>query len=263
MRTQWIAIALLSSSLAVGCNGKDEQNATNPVPEALAPATGVAAAPEPAAPVESSTAVAPKAPAAAPKPKPVAPRAQAAAPRPVVPAQPRFREVTAPAGTELPLELTTALSSETAQLEAPVSARLRRAVVIDGLTVFPAGTVFHGNVTEVERAGRVKGRSHLAFRFTEVSIAEQRDRVATHSLNFEGEATKSEDATKVGAGAGIGAVIGGIVGGGKGAAKGALIGGAAGTGAVLATRGRDVELAAGSEVSATLASPYGVRVELE
>jgi hypothetical protein len=32
---------------------------------------------------------------------------------------------------------------------------------------------------------------------------------------------------------------------------------------VLATRGRDVELAAGSEVNATLASPYGVRVELE
>ena len=262
MRTQWIAVALLSSSLAVGCSGNDEQNTTNPAAEAPAPATELAPAPEPPAPVASSTAVAPKAPAAAPKPKSVA-RAQASAPRPVVPAQPRFREVTAPAGTELSLELTTALSSETAQLESPVSARLRRAVVVDGLTVFPAGTVFHGNVTEVERAGRVKGRSHLAFRFTEVSIAEQRDRVATNSLNFEGEATKSEDATKVGAGAGIGAVIGGIVGGGKGAAKGALIGGAAGTGAVLATRGRDVELAAGSEVNATLASPYGVRVELE
>jgi hypothetical protein len=148
-------------------------------------------------------------------------------------------------------------------VESPVTARLRRAVVVDGLTVFPAGTLFHGSVTEVERAGRVKGRSHLAFRFTEVSIDEQRDRVATNSVNFEGEATKSEDATKVGAGAGIGAVIGGIVGGGKGAAKGAAIGGAAGAGAVLATRGRDVELAAGSEVTTTLASPFGVRVELE
>jgi len=171
--------------------------------------------------------------------------------------------VTAPAGTELPLELTTAVSSETAQVESPVSARLRRAVVVDGLTVFPAGAVFHGNVTEVERAGRVRGRSHLAFRFTEVTIDEQRDPISTHSVSFEGEATKSEDATKVGAGAGIGAVIGGIVGGGKGAAKGAMIGGAAGAGTVLATRGRDVELAAGSEVNATLSSPFGVRVELE
>jgi len=259
MRTQLIAVALLSSTLAVGCTGNDEQTALNAAPEAPAPAAEPAPVAEPAAPVASS----PQAPASAPRPKPAAPRTQAQAPRPVVPAQPRFREVTAPAGTELPLELTTALSSETAQVESPVTARLRRAVVVDGLTVFPAGTVFHGNVTEVERAGRVKGRSHLAFRFTEISIAEQRDRVATHSVNFEGEATKSEDATKVGAGAGIGAVIGGIVGGGKGAAKGALIGGAAGTGAVLATRGRDVELAAGSEVNATLASPFEVRVELE
>jgi hypothetical protein len=145
----------------------------------------------------------------------------------------------------------------------PVTAKLRRSVVVDGLTVFPAGSVFHGSVTEVERAGRVRGRSHLAFRFTEVSIDGNRDRVSTNGVSFEGEATKSEDATKVGAGAGIGAVIGGIVGGGSGAAKGAAIGGAAGAGAVLATRGRDVVLPAGSEVATTLASPFDVRVELE
>lgn len=255
MRTPWIAVALLTSGLAMGCAG-NEQNSASSTPE-TAPAVEPAPAPVETAPAPSN---------AAPKPRPAAPssaRAQAAAPRPVAPAKPRFREVTAPVGTELPLELTTAVSSETAQIESPVTARLRRAVVVDGLTVFPAGTVFHGSVTEVERAGRVKGRSHLAFRFTEVTIDEQRDRVATNSVSFEGEATKSEDATKVGAGAGIGAVIGGIVGGGKGAAKGAVIGGAAGAGTVLATRGRDVELAAGSEVNATLASPYGVRVELE
>ncbi len=257
MRTQWITVALLSSGLAVGCSGND-QNAANSAPETAPVAESVPAPPatprvEPAAPAPSVT---------PPKSRPVAP-SSVRAPRPVVPAKPRFREVTAPAGTELPLELTTALSSETAQVESPVTARLRRSVVVDGLTVFPAGTVFHGSVTEVERAGRVRGRSHLAFRFTEVSVDEQRDRVATNSVSFEGEATKSEDATKVGAGAGIGAVIGGIVGGGKGAAKGAVIGGAAGAGTVLATRGRDVELAAGSEVNTTLASPFGVRVELE
>ena len=256
MRTQWIAVALLTSGLAAGC-AATEQNTASSTPEA-APVTEPAQVkpePAPAAPAPSS---------ATSRPKPTASssvRTQAQA-RPA-PAKPRFREVTAPAGTELPLELTTAVSSETAQVESPVSARLRRAVVVDGLTVFPAGAVFHGNVIEVERAGRVRGRSHLAFRFTEVTIDEQRDPISTHSVSFEGEATKSEDATKVGAGAGIGAVIGGILGGGKGAAKGAVIGGGAGAGAVLATRGRDVELAAGSEVNATLASPFGVRVELE
>jgi hypothetical protein len=166
-------------------------------------------------------------------------------------------------GTELSLELTTPLSTETAQVESPVTAKLRRPVVVDGLTVFPAGATFHGTVTEVERPGRVRGRAHLAFRFSEVTIGDQRDRISTDSVSFEGEATKSEDATKVGAGAGIGAVIGGIVGGGSGAAKGAALGGAAGAGAVLATRGRDVVLAAGSDVTSALSSPFDVRVEVQ
>jgi len=147
-------------------------------------------------------------------------------------------------------------------VESPVTARLRQPVVVDGITVIPAGAVFHGNVTEVERPGRVKGRARLVFRFTEVAIDGQRDPVRTEGLTFEGEATKSEDATKVGAGAGIGAVIGAIAGGGSGAATGAAIGGAAGAGAVLATRGRDVELAAGTAVSTTLASPFEIRVEV-
>ena len=181
----------------------------------------------------------------------------------MAPPKPRYREVSAPAGTELALELITPLTSETAQVETPVSAKLRRSVVVDGLTVFPAGTVFHGSVTEVERAGRVRGRSHLAFRFTEAEIQGQRDQARTNVVSFEGEATKSEDATKVGVGAGVGAAIGGLLGGGSGAAKGAAIGGAAGAGTVLATRGRDVNLPAGSEVNTTLSSSFEVRVELE
>src|SRR5262245_32551025 len=126
MRTQLIAVALLSSTLAVGCGGKDEQNTENLAPEATAPAPEAAPAPEPASAVTSSTTAAPK---PAPKPRPAAPRV-AEASRPVAPARARFREVTAPAGTELSLELTTALSSETAQVESPVTARLRRAVVV-------------------------------------------------------------------------------------------------------------------------------------
>jgi hypothetical protein len=163
----------------------------------------------------------------------------------------------------LALELTTPLSTETAQVEMPVAARLRRPVVVDGLTVLPAGTIFHGSVIDTERAGRVRGRSYLAFRFTQVETDGQRDSARTNTISFEGEATKSEDATKVGVGAGVGAAIGGLLGGGKGAVKGAAIGGAAGAGTVLATRGRDVVLPAGSEVNTTLSSPFEIRVELE
>ena len=105
----------------------------------------------------------------------------------------------------------------------------------------------------------MRGRARLAFRFTEAEIDGGREDLRTNPVSFEGEATRGEDATKIGAGAVGGAIIGGILGGGDGAAKGAAIGGAAGTGAVLATRGREVTLASGTDVTATLASEFSVR----
>ena len=168
--------------------------------------------------------------------------------------------MTAPAGTALALELVTAVSSENAQVEDQVRARVKQPVVVDGTTVIPAGAVLHGNVTAVERSGRVKGRSHLALRFTDVEINGQRDKLRSAELSFDGAADTKGDITKIGGGAGIGAVIGGIVGGASGAAKGAAIGGAAGTGTVLATRGKEVELASGMELNTTLASAFDVRV---
>ena len=164
-------------------------------------------------------------------------------------------EVTAPANSSLSLELMTALSSETAQVEDPVRARLRAPLMVDGDTVLPAGVVLSGNVVDVARAGRVQGRSRLVFRFTEVELNGAREELRTNPVTFEGEATKGEDATKIGAGAVGGAIVGGILGGGSGAAKGAAIGGAAGTGVVLATRGRDVTVASGADVATTLATP--------
>ena len=73
-------------------------------------------------------------------------------------------------------------------------------------------------------------------------------------------ATKGEDAAKVGIGAGAGAVIGGLLGGKKGAAQGAAVGGGAGKGVVLATKGKEIRLAAGSDVSTELSQPLTVRI---
>jgi hypothetical protein len=119
-----------------------------------------------------------------------------------------------------------------------------------------------GTVVEVQRAGRVQGRSRLAIRFTEMQARGATEPLRTNPVIFQGEATKGEDATKIGVGAGVGAAIGGILGGGDGAAKGAAIGGAAGTGAVLATRGQEIELANGAEITASLATPLQLRVPI-
>ena len=184
----------------------------------------------------------------------------AATPAPAPRAQ--WREVTLPAGTALPLQMTSAISSESAQVETPVSARLSNAVVINGDTVIPAGAVLTGTVTDVERSGRVKGRAHIAFAFNEVQMNNGREDLRTDPVNFEAEATKGEDATKVGAGAVGGAILGGILGGKKGAAKGAIAGGAVGGGVVAATRGKEVVVVEGTNVTATLAAPLTLRIPI-
>jgi hypothetical protein len=148
-------------------------------------------------------------------------------------------------------------------VESPVRARVKQAISVDGFTVLPVGTVLQGSVTEVAQSGRVKGRSRVAFSFTEAVVAGAREKLTTNPIVFEGAETKAKDAAKIGIGAGVGAVIGGIVGGGSGAAKGAAIGGAAGTGAVLATKGEEVAVAEGADIAATLADPFDLRVRID
>jgi hypothetical protein len=178
-------------------------------------------------------------------------------------AAPVYREFTLPVGTTLPLELNSSIGSDVSEVEDTVRATLRKAVTVDGQEVLPAGTEIAGYVTEAERAGRVKGRARLAIRFTSLRYDGERMSLRTDPIVHEAEATKGEDATKIGIGAGAGAAIGAVVAGKSGAAKGAAIGGAAGTGAVLATRGKEVRLEPGSDISARLAGPLAIRVRVQ
>ena len=282
MRVQWITAACLSTALLAGCNSNqtppasdlppaDTSATTEPVPPAPEVSPSVDTVPPPAADTRTRPPAAPSrpsassrpAPAPAPSPAPAARDDDRPAPAPAPAARAEYRTLRVPADTALSLELLTPLSSETTQVEAPVRARVKQAIAVDGFTVLPAGPVLQGSVTEVAAAGRVKGRSRVAFSFTEAVVAGAREKLTTNPIVFEGTPTKGKDAAKIGIGAGVGAVIGGIVGGGSGAAKGAAIGGAAGTGAVLATKGEEVTVAEGADIPATLADPFDLRVRVE
>jgi hypothetical protein len=178
------------------------------------------------------------------------------------PASVEYREVTVPAGTVLPLELKSTVSSANSHVEEPVRATLRRSVTVRGITALPAGTAVLGHVTNAKRSGRVKGRAQVGVRFTQVDLPGEGGRVAirTSAVGRVAPGTKKRDAAEIGGGAAGGAIIGGILGGGKGAAKGGAIGGAAGTGVVLGTRGKEVALRAGTPVSVRLLAPITIRV---
>jgi len=182
-------------------------------------------------------------------------------PTPVAAGTPLVREVTLPAGTVLPVDLETAVGSDISRVEQPVHARLRRAVFAHGVQVLPAGTGLSGYVTSARRPGKVKGRGYVAMRFTELDTPGRgTERISTATIGRLAPATKQQDALKILAPAVGGAVIGRVVGGKSGAAKGALIGGGAGTGWVLTTRGKEVRIGRGADLSVRLTAPVTVRV---
>jgi hypothetical protein len=175
---------------------------------------------------------------------------------------PVYREVMIPAGTTLRLDLASSIASDTSKVEDAVSARVREAVVVGGQTVVPPGASLAGVVTDVADSGRVKGRARIAYRFTSLTVDDERYDIATAPTSHIAEATKGEDAKKIGIGAGAGAAIGAILGGGDGAAKGAAIGGGAGTGVVLVTKGKEVRLGPGANVTTKLTAPLTLRVKI-
>ena len=206
-----------------------------------------------------------------------APAAPAAPTRPAAPAPsqpddrpqqkakpPEFREVTVPAGTVLRVALSTPVASDTSNAEDAVRGTLQGAVTVEGVQALPAGTTVTGHVTSAQRSAKVKGRASVSVRFNSIDPPGDggRESIQTSTITRVAASTKKEDATKIGIGAGAGAVIGGIIGGGSGAAKGAAIGGGAGAGAVLATRGEEVRLPAGTVLSVKLAAPLTVRVPI-
>ena len=172
------------------------------------------------------------------------------------------REVTVPAGTQLPIILDTGVASNASRVEQPVRAHLSRDVRLDNEVTIPAGSELYGNVTAVRRAGKVKGRSYIALRFTTFVPRGSGERysVDTGRVARTGRATKRKDAMKIGVPAAGGAAVGALIGGKKGALIGAGAGGGAGTAVVLSTRGEDVGIRRGAPLTLRLATPVTMRV---
>lgn len=174
-----------------------------------------------------------------------------------------YREVTLPAGTVLPVDLETAVGSDISRVEQAVQGRLRAPVRLNGVEVLPVGTAVSGHVTAAERPGRVKGRGMIAMRFTRIDTpGAGTSEMRTATISRLAPATKQQDTLKIVGPAAAGAVIGRIAGGKGAARKGAVIGGAAGTGYVLSTRGKEVRLGKGANLAVRLTSPLTVRVRI-
>jgi hypothetical protein len=160
-----------------------------------------------------------------------------------------------PAGAVIPVRMQTSLSSVRSEPEDRVVATVRQDVVSGGRVVIPAGSTMRGHVITAKRSGRVKGRAQLSMRFSEVNVGGRWHRIGTQRIAVVAPATHKKDAVIIGGSTGAGALIGALADGKEGAAKGALIGAGTGTGAVLVTRGKEVEIPSGSRWRVRLSEP--------
>ena len=150
-------------------------------------------------------------------------------------------------GTTLDLVLENALSSRTSRAGDPVVGRIQQATAPDGSIALPGGSFLEGRVTSASESGRVKGKARVDVSFDRIVVRGRRYSIETTGLTFEAQDSHKRDAALVAGGAAAGAILGAITGGS--ATKGAVLGGASGGGAVLATKGKEIELPGGSSAS--------------
>lgn len=171
------------------------------------------------------------------------------------------------AGTTIPLKLTSTINTKGSSVGDRIYLETAVPVTSEGRVIIPAGSFVAGTVTQIARAGRVKGRAELYLRFDSLTLPNgvsrdfrsrpgALDGDADASLDrkegtIRGDSDKGGDARKVGeataAGASVGA-IGGVISGrpGMGVGIGAAGGAAAGLAGVLLSRGPDVTLPKGT-----------------
>jgi hypothetical protein len=148
-------------------------------------------------------------------------------------------KLTLPAGSWITVYVDQPLSSDRNQQGDFFAATLAQPLVVDGIVVARRNQTVGGVVTEAEKAGRMKGVSHLGLELTELSLVDgQQVPVKTTLMRRRGDTSVGQDAAAIGTTTGVGAAIGAAADGGFGAGMGAIAGAVASTVGVLVTRGK-------------------------
>jgi len=167
-----------------------------------------------------------------------------------------------PQGTEVHVTLSTPVGSETSQVGDSLTATTTQAVVVDGKTAIPSGSIIRGRVTQV-----TSGTTGLKISEKGGIVVLSFNKVTTPGGNSEPiSASLTDMASSTGKTAGIiggsaagGALLGKILGGSsKDAALGAVVGAGIGTGIAAGTKGKAVKIPAGTDLTLTLDEPLSI-----
>ena len=115
------------------------------------------------------------------------------------------------------------------------------------VVVAKKGSKIYGVLTNVKKAGRLAGSASMTLELTDISINGVMVAIRTQPVSGEGQNTAK---TTVGRTART-AAVGSLIGGSDGAKTGVKVG----VGAVILTKGDDIEVVQGSLVDFILAAP--------
>ena len=258
-----LGLCVLALTLALGlsaCSKSESEVSMPPVEENPATAAEpmpmentdqVASTPEPA-PVSTPKKSVPKATTSKPKTS-------------AVPAS-ETRTVSVPTGTAFDIELVTPIHTKTNNVGDAVEGKLMHPLnAPDGSVIAVTGARIRGEITELTRASKSRSeedRASVKIAFTSIETVAGEKSLSTTVTNVEslqaGSTTK-RDALIIGGSAVAGAVLGKVIGKDtKDAAIGAVAGAVIGTGAVMASKGHELEIAAGSKISVRADQPITI-----
>ncbi|HUL32840.1 MAG TPA: hypothetical protein VL128_03075 [Candidatus Eisenbacteria bacterium] len=216
MKNKWAIFAIAAVlGLSAGC-GKNE-NSSNPSSENGQAASGPSGAAQQAATPE-------------PPPPP---------PQPFV----------VPAGTELPVILSSTINSRVANPGDEFQGSVATDILVDNEVAIPKGSGVSGTVVNAKKQGKFKGEAQLSVKLTRLEVRGKGYMIASSTYGGTEKGKGKRTAVVTGGGAAVGALIGGLAGGGKGAAIGAGVGAGGGLAASGATGGKNVEFPAESRIT--------------
>ena len=182
---------------------------------------------------------------------------------PARPRAPQSVRVTIPQGTEIRLTLNSSVSSSSSQAGDTFTARTTDPVVVGNRVAIPSGSTVQGQVSDVvpARKGLKEKEGAIALSFDKIVTPAGFSAPMSAGVSSVAPRSTKKTAGIIGGSAAGGALLGKILGGStKDAAIGAVVGGAAGTGIAASTRGKDVEIPAGSRLTITLDQPLTIAV---
>ena len=177
--------------------------------------------------------------------------ARASSPRRSSPSPSRTSSSLVASGPPVAVSVNTTISSKTAGVGSSWTGTVESDVYRNGRVVIPAGSTVHGTVLAAQPAERGE-RAMLRLGLTSVNVDGRSYRLRAGSEAIIAGSTRARNLGAIAAGTAGGAIIGKAVGGsGKSTVIGGLIGAAATGGAVAASKGYQVVVKPGTEITFT------------